>query len=89
MRRNLSTSLRRRARSDAMGRYDRLPAELRLWLAGAALPWSAASALRLWQRALNEAPDLAAARRRLEAAEARLLARDAARVWGPGYPLTK
>lgn len=70
MRRNLATSLRRKARPDAMARYDRLPAELRLWLAGAALPWSASSALRLWQRALHETRDPAAARQRLSAAEA-------------------
>jgi hypothetical protein len=37
-----------------MASYDRLPRDLRLWLAEAALPWSARSVLRLWQRALKE-----------------------------------
>lgn len=66
-----------------MAGYDRLPADLRAWLAQAALPWSPASALRLWRKG-----DPAAARGRLDAAEARLLARDAPRVWGAGYPVT-
>ena len=87
MARNIATSLRRRTRPNAMARYDRLPVELRAWLADAALPWSACSALRLWQRALRDTTDITAARQRLQDAEARLLARDAPRIWGPGYPL--
>ena len=47
---NLASTLARRGRGRPMDRYDRLPAELRRWLAGAALPWSAGSALRLWRR---------------------------------------
>ena len=55
MRRNLMTSLPRRTRGGCpMAAYDRLPPALRAWLAGAALPWSAASALRLWRRGLDE-----------------------------------
>lgn len=87
MRRNLSTRLPRRRRSDArMSAFDRLPPELRRWLHGAALPWSAASALRLWRRALAVSGDVAAARARLDAAEARCLARDAPQIWGAGHP---
>jgi hypothetical protein len=69
-----------------MAAYDRLPPPLRLWLAGAALPWSAASVLRLWHRALRETgcPNLALGR--LTAAEGRTLAREAAAVWGAGHP---
>lgn len=70
-----------------MRRYDALPPALRAWLARAALPWSPQSALRLWQRALAEArgcPKAAGAR--LDRAEAAMLARDAARVWGRGHP---
>ena len=71
---------------DPMAEHDRLPAPLRAWLAQAALPWSAQSAARLWQRALHETrcPDAALAR--LQSAEAKTLAREAARVWGQGYP---
>ena len=86
MKRNLASSLRRRSRPRPMEHYDRLPPELRAWLAKAALPWSPQSALRLWQRV---APREGAgeALRRLDLAEARLLARDCSRIWGPSYPL--
>ncbi len=87
MRRNLSTGLKCRNRPRPMERYDRLPPELRAWLAGAALPWSPGSALRLWTRFSREcAGDAAAIRRRFDRAEAGMLARDRARVWGAGYP---
>lgn len=85
---NLRSALRRRRRaSDPMAAYDRLPAELRAWLASAALPWSPHSALRAWRAALDRAGgDPAAARARLSAAEARQLARDTARIWGAAHP---
>ena len=82
--RNLSTGLRRRAGS--MRAHDALPPGLRAWLHHAALPWSARSALKLWTRAMAQTGDARAARDRLDRAEARMLARDAARVWGPGHP---
>ena len=86
MGRNLATRLPRRRVAAPMCAFDRLPPELRAWLHEAALPWSAQSALRLWRRALAGTGDLAAARARLDAAEARLLTRDAPGVWGAGYP---
>lgn len=73
--RNIATTLPRR-RGGGMAQFDRLPAPLRAWLHNAALPWSAASARRLWQRALSETRDPQAALARLEAAQARQLARD-------------
>lgn len=85
--RNLATSLRRRIRPLPMERYDRLPPELRRWLAGAALPWSPNSVLRLWTRLQREARgDTDLILQRLDQAERRLLAKDAARIWGEGYP---
>lgn len=85
--RNLNCSLRRRRRGAPMQAFDRLPPDLRHWLHAAALPWSAQSVLTLWQRALRDAGgDTSAARQRLDATEARLIARDAARIWGPGHP---
>lgn len=88
MRGNLATSLRRRRRAQSIDLFDRLPAELRHWLTQAALPWSPASALRLWRRALPECGgDVRLARERLARAEARLLARDARKIWGGAYPL--
>jgi len=38
-----------------MAEFDRLPAPLRRWLHEAALPWSPASARRVWVRALRAA----------------------------------
>jgi len=81
MRHNTRSSLPRRQHTP-MSRFDTLPAPLRRWLTEAALPWSAASALRLWREARTEAEALA----RLSAVEAHLIARDAARIWGAGHP---
>lgn len=82
MRRNLATGLRRSVHAAPMTQFDRLPPELRRWLAQAALPWSPRSALRLWQRALAQTGCVRAAIGRLDAAQARMLARDAAGIWG-------
>lgn len=85
--RNLRTRLRTRAAADPMRAYDRLPAPLRAWLARASLPWSPASARRIWDRALAAARgDTAAALAALARAERRTLARDVPRIWGPGHP---
>ena len=71
-----------------MQSYDRLPDLLRKWLSNAALPWSPASVLALWRRALKDAQgDRQAALNRLNAAEAKMLARDAVRVWAGVHPL--
>ena len=83
---NLSSPRARWRRADPMAAYDRLPPDLRSWLAEAALPWSAASVHRLWDRALRDTGCPNRARARLSAAEARALAREAARVWGKSYP---
>jgi hypothetical protein len=85
---NLCSRLRGSARSDPMRAYDALPGPARRWLAAAKLPWSARSVARLWARALREERgSVAAVLARLEAAEQRLLAKDAPRVWGQGFPL--
>jgi hypothetical protein len=69
-----------------MDDHDRLPPVLRLWVAHAALPWSASSVRRLWTRALAETGCPKAALDRLDRAEAATLSRDAARVWGRAHP---
>ncbi|WP_010138250.1 DUF6525 family protein [Oceanicola sp. S124] len=71
------TGLRRRARAaNPMAEYDRLPAELRLWLAQAVLPWSARSARRAWSNALRRTGgDPEAARQHLSRIEARQISR--------------
>lgn len=85
---NLRSTLKRAPETNPMARYDRLPPELRRWLAQAALPWSPTASLRLWQRCLQKANgDRRAAEQRLYLAERKTLARDAPRVWGESYPL--
>lgn len=84
---NLATTLKRRTRSDPMRAYDTLPVDLRQWLALAALPWSAASAWRVWRRVIvSEKGDPQAARRALDAVERRRLERDVVRIWGKAHP---
>mgnify|MGYP001412509147 CR=1 FL=1 len=86
MNRNLSSPRVRLRANNPMAAYDRLPPDLRAWLAEAALPWSAASVLRLWQRALRETGCPKQSTARLSEAEAKTLAKDAVSVWGPAYP---
>ena len=77
--RNLGTTqqrIRRRA-ADPMAAYDRLPSDLRKWVAGAALPWSAKSCLALWQRALRDGATPEQAIARLDRAEMAALSREA------------
>ena len=72
------TAQRQRRRSrDPMAAYDALPAPLRRWLAGAALPWSPASCLRLWQRLRARGASEAQALAALDRAEAKALRREA------------
>lgn len=78
MNRNLgSTTLRRKKRADdPMRTYDTLPAPVRRWLSQAALPWSPASARRIWARACASGQSTQDALQALSRAEARTLARD-------------
>lgn len=86
MRRNLTSPRARLRAADPMAEHDRLPAPLRQWCAGAALPWSARSLRRAWAKALRETGCVEAALARLAVAERMTLSRDAARVWGAGHP---
>jgi hypothetical protein len=70
-----------------MQAYDALPPEVRHWLAGAVLPWSAASVRRVWLRAIKASRgDRLAARAALDAVERKRLERDVARLWGKAHP---
>ena len=86
--RNLNTRLKCRKRgADPMHAYDTLPAPLRQWVAQAALPWSAPSVKRAWNRALaRHDGDEAHALEYMTRAEARSLNKDAPRIWGACYP---
>jgi hypothetical protein len=84
MRGNLQSSLKRRPSS--MAEYDRLPPELRAWLAQAALPWSVRSVRKLWSQARATRRGPADVLAYLSAVERRALARDAPVIWGPALP---
>ena len=84
------TSLKlKRRNEDPMREYDRLPAELRAWLAAAVLPWRPRSVRRAFDKALAETGDRDFALTRLTALQGRLVARDAAAVWGPDHPAVR
>lgn len=88
MPRNLGhTSLRRRRRETrSMTEFDRLPAELRLWLATAVLPWSPRSARQAYARAVGRTRNKAEALEELDRVQRRLIQRDARRIWGSEHP---
>ncbi len=82
-----TTSLKlRRRNEDPMRDFDRLPPELRAWVAAAVLPWRPRSVRRAFDKALAETGDRGFALSRLTALQGRLVARDAATVWGPDHP---
>lgn len=76
--RNLGqTSLRsKRRNSDPMQTFDNLPEPLRRWLGQAALPWSPASARRIWQNAHQKGLTVEETLCSLSRAEAKTLSRD-------------
>jgi hypothetical protein len=59
-----------------MAAFDNLPAPLRQWLSEAALPWSPASARRIWSKSLARGLTPEDTLLSLSQAEARTLARD-------------
>ncbi|MBF9041993.1 hypothetical protein HKCCE4037_01530 [Rhodobacterales bacterium HKCCE4037] len=71
------TGLRRRRRAaDPMEAFDALPQPLRGWLCEAALPWSPASARRIWGKARADGLSEDEVIERLARAEAKTLERD-------------
>lgn len=84
MARNIGeTSLRRKKRpGDPMAAFDGLPAPLRKWLSEAVLPWSPASARRIWSTALAKGMTPEETIISLNRAEARTLARDRCSISG-------
>nr|WP_299944710.1 DUF6525 family protein [uncultured Ruegeria sp.] len=76
----MRTNLKRRKRQGSpMRDYDALPQGLRRWLASACLPWSPASALKIWEQA-GGSVDPAAAVLRLDEVERSMLRQDAV-IW--------
>ena len=81
------TSLKLKRRTeDPMREFDRLPAELRAWLAGAVLPWRRRSVRRAFDRAVARTKDRARALAELDRLQDQLVAKDAREVWGHAYP---
>ncbi|MGR3502651.1 DUF6525 family protein [Pseudaestuariivita sp.] len=80
---SLKTSPRR---GDKMRSFDGLPPDLRRWVASAALPWRAASVKAAYGKALRQTGCPTAALRALDALQDRLIAKDAAAVWGANHP---
>lgn len=66
--------------------YDRLPAEVRVWLSSAVLPWRPRSVKRTYERALAKTHCRAKALDELERIEKRLIARDVRNIWGDTHP---
>ena len=72
------TKLRkRRRRDDPMREFDRLPPQLRHWLAYAALPWRPRSVRRAYDRALAQTGDPTYALAELERLQTVKLTKDA------------
>ncbi len=83
------TSLKLKRRTeDPMRDFDRLPAELRAWLAAAVLPWRPRSVRRAFERAVAQTRDRAHALEELDRIQDRLVAKDAREVWGREHPYT-
>lgn len=83
MRGNLGkTNLKlRRRNEDSMREFDRLPPELRAWLAAAILPWRPRSVRSAFERALARTKDHSRALQELDRLQDRLIAKDARGVW--------
>lgn len=84
------TSLKHKRRSeDPMRDFDRLPHELRIWLAAADLPWRPRSVRQSYDRALSRTGDKSLAMAELNRLQERLIAKDAGSVWGRDHPQAK
>ncbi|MEM1233798.1 MAG: DUF6525 family protein [Pseudomonadota bacterium] len=82
-----TTSLKcRRTARNPMREFDRLPPELRRWVAGAMLPWRAATVRAAYEDALAKTGNPIQAIEALDALQQRLVAKDAASVWGGAHP---
>lgn len=81
-----ATTLKRRRRAENnMDEFDRLPPDLRRWLMSAVLPWRPKSVRRAFDNAYRQTGDPDTALRALDQLQDRLIAKDAARIWGPDY----
>ena len=81
------TSLKRKRRNEnPLLDYDRLPRDLRTWVANAELPWRPRSVLKAYERAFSKTGDRNKAMNELNNIQHRLVAKDAIVIWGKNYP---
>ena len=84
------TSLKRKRRSEnSLLDYDRLPRDLRAWIANAELPWRPRSVLKAYERAFLKTGDRNKALKELNYIQYRLVAKDTVVIWGKNYPKAK
>ena len=66
--------------------FDRLPRELRVWIASADLPWRPRSVRKAFDRAISQTGNNANALEELSRLQRRLISKDATKVWGKEHP---
>lgn len=82
-----TTSLKlKRWSGNPMREFDRLPRELRIWIATADLPWRPGSVRRSFERAMSKTGNQKSALEELDRLQERLVAKDAQKVWGRNHP---
>ena len=82
-----NTSLKCKRRNEKpMLEFDRLPRELRVWIAGADLQWRAKSVRKAFDRALSQTGSHEKALEELSRLQRRLISKDATKVWGKEHP---
>ena len=81
------TSLKRKRQNEnPLLDYDRLPRDLRAWIANAELPWRPRSVLKAYERAFSKTGDRNKAMNELNNIQHRLVAKDAIVIWGKNHP---
>lgn len=82
-----NTSLKYKQRNeDSMLEFDRLPQELRIWIATAELPWRPKSVRKTFDRALSQTGSSEKALQELNRVQHRLVSKDSKKVWGKEHP---
>tara|TARA_B110001450_G_scaffold242134_1_gene252174 strand:+ start:119 stop:400 length:282 start_codon:yes stop_codon:yes gene_type:complete len=85
-----STNLKRkRQNGNPILEYDRLPKELRKWIANAQLPWRPKSVLKAYERAYSRTSNSKKAMHELSRIQNHLVSKDTAHIWGKNHPNAK
>ena len=66
--------------------FDRLPRELRVWIASADLPWRPRSVQKAFDRVMSQSGNNANALEELSRLQRWLISKDATNVWGREHP---